>query len=169
MTVKQFSTCLLCLFLCLIHIINCQQSEPPGDVSNQNKLNTETNADSAATTTTTTAEDLIVGGEYLSEIDPNLFPKGKKISQREFLAKVYKSSLTDKSESTFELITSYANLGMKHAKLYLAKMLFYGDVVELDLNSAYLYFREMADLGDPEAHLVCTLRLRSSLLLIILL
>lgn len=115
-------------------------------------------------------EDLVSAGQNYQYVLKKLKQLAGKTqhSLTEF-SKLAESQLDSFDMSTLvALLREASKLGYDSAKLVLAKLYFYGDSVELDLNEAHNLFSELSAKGNTDAHLVCILFTLSSKLTFLL-
>lgn len=102
-------------------------------------------------------DDLVSAGHNYE----NVLKKLKQLAGKTQHSLTEFSKLAESQHDSFDMSTLVAllreasKLGYDSAKLVLAKLYFYGDSVELDLNEAHNLFSELSAKGNTDAHLVC--------------
>ena len=174
---------ILFLLLCLV-IVDCTENVQPNDDSNRNKNSGSTDSQNHLESKTKNDIVVNKQSEKLSELSERAELLNSKSLQateitedvsKFFISKNWRKNIEDlkmetnlpKSKiamdiyykvkngaSLFEIVKSAAELGNDPAKLQLAKMYFFGDEAELDLDTSFKYFSELSAKGYPDANLV---------------
>lgn len=83
--------------------------------------------------------------QRMAEKNPSLSEFASRLANRE----------VDDIDNTVRLLEEASDFGFNIAKLALAELYFYGDLVNLNLNKAFYLFSDLASQGYAHANLVC--------------
>ena len=98
-------------------------------------------------------DDFYGAGQNFEKVFKKIKLLAEKKENLADLVKLYEHSNLDIS-NMLVLVRDAAKLGYDFAKLILAKLHFYGDVIDMDLDEAFRLFNELSLKGNADAHLV---------------